>query len=105
MTNQFFLLCFILVVLCILLKFVLRQRFESHSVLSLKISSIEYFSRHIFKRHVDSLQTTTKRLEAELLAGQRREEELHATEKKLRENVAASKLEAWRLQVEESMLA
>eukprot|EP00903_Cladosiphon_okamuranus_P011775 g11068.t1 len=49
------------------------------------------------ERHVESLQTTVKRLEAELLAGQRREEALHAAAKVLRETVASSKLEAWRL--------
>lgn len=53
-----------------------------------------------FQRHVESLQTTVKRLEAELLGGQRREEALHAAAKVLREKVAASKLEAWRLQVD-----
>lgn len=53
------------------------------------------------QRHVESLQTTAKRLEAELLAGQRREEGLHATAKILREKVAASKLEAWRSKVGE----
>lgn len=35
----------------------------------------------------------------DMLAGQQREEALHTAAKLLRENVAASKLEVWRLQV------
>lgn len=58
-------------------------------------------SSYLSQRHVESLQTTVKRQEAELLGGQRREEALHAAAKILREKVAASKLEAWRLKVGE----
>ncbi|CAM9729415.1 unnamed protein product [Ectocarpus sp. 12 AP-2014] len=50
------------------------------------------------QRQSESLQATVKRLEVDMLAGQQREEALHAAAKLLRENVAASKLEVWRLQ-------
>ncbi|CAM9098637.1 unnamed protein product, partial [Hapterophycus canaliculatus] len=49
---------------------------------------------------VESLQTVVQRLEGEVSAGQRKEEALHATAKDLRESLAASKLETWRLQVQ-----
>lgn len=51
------------------------------------------------QRQSESLQATVKRLEVDMLAGQQREEALHTAAKQLRENVAASKLEVWRLQV------
>lgn len=51
------------------------------------------------QRQSESLQATVKRLEVDMLAGQQREEALHTAAKLLRENVAASKLEVWRLQV------
>ncbi|CAM9701098.1 unnamed protein product, partial [Ectocarpus sp. 12 AP-2014] len=50
------------------------------------------------QRQSESLQATVKRLEVDMLAGQQREEALHIAAKLLRENVAASKLEVWRLQ-------
>ncbi|CAM9883428.1 unnamed protein product [Ectocarpus sp. 13 AM-2016] len=50
------------------------------------------------QRQSESLQAMVKRLEVEMLAGQQREEALHVAAKLLRENVAASKLEVWRLQ-------
>lgn len=62
-----------------------------------KIKKLSFF--RYFQRQVESLQTMAKKLEEELSAGQRKEEALHATTKDLRESLAASKLEAWRLQV------
>ncbi|CBJ28074.1 conserved unknown protein [Ectocarpus siliculosus] len=50
------------------------------------------------QRQSESQQATVKRLEVDMLAGQQREEALHTAAKLLRENVAASKLEVWRLQ-------
>ncbi|CAM9606474.1 unnamed protein product [Ectocarpus sp. 8 AP-2014] len=50
------------------------------------------------QRQCESLQATVKRLEVDMLAGHQREEALHTAAKLLRENVAASKLEVWRLQ-------
>ncbi|CAM9940375.1 unnamed protein product [Scytosiphon promiscuus] len=51
------------------------------------------------QRQVETLRTMEKKLEGELLVGQREKEALCATTKDLRESLAASKLEAWRLQV------